>query len=342
MDTLTHITIGACVGEAFLAKRIGKKALLIGAVAQNLPDIDALDALFLSPAQNLLVHRGITHSLVLAFLAPLGFSWVLRKKFPQVNFLHFYLFFLIQLLLHDFLDVCNSYGTGIFEPFSHQRITFNLLYVIDPLFTLPLVLSCLALLYLKNQHSARKTWVSLGLISCFLYLSVTLFHKRKINHSIEESLRTQSITSTDYFTTPTPFNSLLWYAVAAVPGGYQIGYRSVFDHGWTPFHFVPQREELLRNIQKEKEVQDLKYFARGFYTISDQDHALQFNVLRFGQVLGWENPDAAFAFHFYLNADYDNRLVMQRGRFSGWNRGSIQRMIQRIGGQQVEAPKTLE
>ncbi len=319
---------------------MGKKALLIGAIAQNLPDIDALDALFLSPAENLLVHRGITHSLVVAFLAPVGFSWLLRKKFSQVSFLHFYLFFLIQFLLHDFLDVCNSYGTGIFEPFSHQRVTFNLLYVIDPLFTLPLVIFCVALLYLKHQHPARKTWAGLGVLYCLLYISLAVFHKQKINHSIEESLAKQSISSTEHFTTPTPFNSLLWYSVAAVPGGYQVGYRSVFDRGWTKFHYIPQQEGLLQGLLDQKEVKDLKYFARGFYTISNDDYGLQFNVLRFGQVLGWENPNAAFAFHFYLNADYDNRLVMQRGRFSGWNRESIKRMIQRISG--VEVPKKIE
>ncbi len=323
-----------------LSRRIGKKALLIGAVAQNLPDIDAIDALFLSPAENLLVHRGLTHSLLLAFLAPLGFSWFFRKKFPQVSFGRFYLFFLLQFLLHDFLDLCNSYGTGIFEPFSHQRITFNLLYVIDPLLTLPLAISALALVSLRSQHSARNMWVSLGLLYSVLYISLAAFHKQKINHSIEESLAKQAISSSAYFTTPTPFNSLLWYAVAAVPGGYQVGYRSVFDRGETTFHFVPQREELVRDLQQRQEVKDLKYFARGFYTLSNDGNGLQFNVLRFGQVLGWENPDAPFAFHFYLNSDQDNRMVMQRGRFSGWNRGSIKRMIQRMGGREVS--KTLE
>lgn len=323
-----------------LSRRIGKKALLIGAIAQNLPDIDAVDALFLSPAENLLVHRGLTHSLLLAFLAPLGFSWVLQKKFPQVSFGRFYLFFLLQFLLHDFLDLCNSYGTGIFEPFSHQRITFNLLYVIDPVFILPLVLSALALLYLKSQHSTRKIWTNVGLMYGILYISLAAFHKHKINQSIEESLAKQAISNPAYFTTPTPFNSLLWYAVAAVPGGYQVGYRSVFDRRQTAFHFVPQREELVRDLQQRQEVKDLKYFARGFYTLSIDGNGLQFNVLRFGQVLGWENPDAPFAFHFYLNSDQDNRMVMQRGRFSGWNRGSIQRMIQRIKG--VDVAKTVE
>ena len=57
MDSLTHIVLGACIGEAMLGKKLGKKAMLIGAIAQSLPDIDFVAALWLGPAENLLAHR---------------------------------------------------------------------------------------------------------------------------------------------------------------------------------------------------------------------------------------------------------------------------------------------
>lgn len=331
MDTLTHITIGACVGEAILTKKIGKKALLWGAIAQNLPDIDSVTSLWLSPAENLLVHRGITHSLVVAFLVPALLAGLIRRFYPQVSFLRLYGFGVLQLLLHDLLDLCNSYGTGILEPFSSERLTFNILYVIDPLFTISLVVASVALWRLRPEAPSRRVWVLMGLVPCGLYTLWTIEHKRRINEEIEASLASQHLPYSDYFTTPTPFNGLLWYAVTKSGAGYQLGYRSVWDRGQTAFHYVPKGEELLssENVQ----VRNLKYFSRGFYTVSRNESVLQFNVLRFGQIRGWENPDAEFAFHFYLTPGYDNRLVMQRGRFTGWTWKSVQQMFRRIKGE---------
>ena len=62
MDSLTHIALGACIGEAILGHKIGKKALLIGALAQSIPDVDFIESFWLSEAEQLIAHRGITHS----------------------------------------------------------------------------------------------------------------------------------------------------------------------------------------------------------------------------------------------------------------------------------------
>ncbi|MFT4033063.1 MAG: metal-dependent hydrolase [Siphonobacter sp.] len=328
MDTITHITLGACVGEAVLGKDIGKRALFWGVFAQNLPDIDALSAVWFSPSENLLVHRGITHSfLFIALIAPtLG---ILFKRYhPKVPLGKIVFFFAFQLLLHDFLDVCNSYGTGLLEPFSHERFTFNLLYVFDPFFSLSLFIAFIVLLRFRATHASRPKWVLAGIIPCVLYTGIAAYNKWQINKQIEKTLASQ----TSYFTTPTPFNSLLWYTVAKKDFGYQIGYRSVFDKGATVFHYVAQRGDLLQSIQNKKQVHDLIQFSRGFYTVDNRDNLIRFNVLRFGQIMGWEYPNAEFTFHFYLTPGYDNHLVMQRGRFSGWNLAKIRYMLNRMAG----------
>jgi len=63
MDPLTHLTLGACAGELMLGKKFGKKAMLFGSLAANLPDVDTVAGLFVPGDQALLLHRGITHSL---------------------------------------------------------------------------------------------------------------------------------------------------------------------------------------------------------------------------------------------------------------------------------------
>ena len=68
MDSLTHIAIGACLGEVFAGKKLGKKALLWGALTQSIPDIDFIATFWTSTSENLLAHRGFTHSFLFAIL----------------------------------------------------------------------------------------------------------------------------------------------------------------------------------------------------------------------------------------------------------------------------------
>jgi inner membrane protein len=68
MDSITHIALGACIGEAFFEKGFGKKAMLWGALAQSVPDIDFLSSFWLNTSENLLAHRGFTHSLLFALM----------------------------------------------------------------------------------------------------------------------------------------------------------------------------------------------------------------------------------------------------------------------------------
>src|SRR5678816_3128966 len=68
MDSLTHVVIGACMGEAFAGKKLGKKAMLWGALAQSIPDIDFLAAFWQNTADHLLTHRGFTHSILFGII----------------------------------------------------------------------------------------------------------------------------------------------------------------------------------------------------------------------------------------------------------------------------------
>ena len=55
MDTLTHIALGACVGDALLGKKIGKRAMLVGAMANSIPDVDFISSFWLPIDENLLL-----------------------------------------------------------------------------------------------------------------------------------------------------------------------------------------------------------------------------------------------------------------------------------------------
>src|SRR5690554_4064926 len=127
MDSLTHIVLGACIGEAGFSKEMGKKALLLGAFAQSFPDVDGLASFFLSPTQNLLFHRSVTHSFLFVALAASALAWLSGRLFPSLQLprLKLTLFFALQMGLHILLDTCNAYGTQLLWPFSSERISFD-------------------------------------------------------------------------------------------------------------------------------------------------------------------------------------------------------------------------
>ena len=231
MDSLTHIVLGACVGEAALSKKLGKKALVVGAIAQSFPDIDGVASLWLSPTESLLFHRGITHSFLFGLLAAVGFALLTQRIFRtrSLSFANLLIFFCLQLWLHSLLDTCNEYGTGLLMPFSDQRFSWGLLFVADPFFTLPLLAGSVALLALRNPHPARKKWWVICLVLPGLYLAYGAANKTTVDHQVEKALAAQPIPATTFKTKPTAFNTWLWYVVAPVDSGYYIGYRSVFD-----------------------------------------------------------------------------------------------------------------
>ena len=81
MDSLSQIVLGSAVGEAVLGRRIGNRAMIWGAVAGTIPDMDVLGKYFLSELDNLGFHRGISHSLLFTFVGALVFGWAANQLY---------------------------------------------------------------------------------------------------------------------------------------------------------------------------------------------------------------------------------------------------------------------
>jgi inner membrane protein len=121
--------------------------------------------------------------------------------------------------------------------------------------------------------------------------------------------------------------------VAGTDSGYYTGYISVFDkEEKLQLEYFPRNEKLLGTLKQTKDLQNLVLFSRQFYTIGRWHDTLTFNDLRFGQVLGWRYPKNQFAFHYFLEYPRHNALVVQRGRFAGWNWQEIKYFAARIKG----------
>lgn len=336
MDSLTHIALGACIGEAFFERKFGKKAMLWGALAQSIPDIDFIAASWLGTAENLLAHRGFTHSILFAVLIIPLFALAVDKIHKPEDFTYrkLLLFFSIEVLLHLLLDGFNNYGVGWLEPFDHTRFSFNSIYVADPFFSIWPGIAFIVLLVLNRYNQRRRLWWKFGLLLPFLYICYCTVNKIIITKNAEKVIAASNIPSKYSFTTPAPLQNWLWYVVSGDDNGFYTGYRSVFDNSDSiKFEYFPRNDALLKNMESKKEVALLKQFAHNFYTVEKVQDTILFNDLRFGQEVGWENPRGRFAFHYILQPPADNALVVQRGRFAGWSWNSFAVMIKKIKGQ---------
>lgn len=309
--------------------------MLLGAIAQSIPDIDFITTFWLSDSKDIVSHRGITHSLLFGAVATLMLAGLCRYLFRRINLGWNTWFYLLgtNILVHLLIDGFNAYGIGWLEPFSHRRFSFHVLFVADPLFSVWPFIAFLALLILRSKSPERRIWWRAGIgLSC-LYLVYAAVNKMIVEKSVQKNLARQDIISDDRIVTPTPFNSWLWFVVVKQENGYYVSYRSVFDSNKAmDFHYFSRNDSLLLPIYNQEEVKDMLRFADGYYTLERKNDTTVFNVLRFGQVVGWHNPKEKFAFYFYLDCPGSNEVVAQRGRFEKWDAETISSFIRRIKG----------
>lgn len=333
MDSLTHIVLGACIGEVVAGKQLGKKAWLVGAVLQTIPDLDFIAGLWLSPAEDLLAHRGFTHSFLFVILISLFLASLLsRMKWGHRLSTSSWLFFcLTGTLVHLLLDAMNVYGTAWFEPFSHIRIAFNVLFVADPFFTMPLLVACLLLLSFKKTTINKRMIAQAALTLSFLYIVFASITKWQVNQVVKENLNKSTKEAVNYFSTPAPFNPWLWYVVEKVDTTFRMGYYSVFDSSnQIRFSSIQQHKSLLPLAADQESLVHLIRFSQGYYALKKENGSIVLNDLRFGKIMGWSQPNSPFVFYFYLHKSADNQVVIQRGRMKGWSISASKEFIRRI------------
>ena len=284
MDSVTQMLLGAAVGEATIGRKAGNRALLWGAVAGTLPDLDVFVPLG-DVVRDFTYHRSASHSLfVLALLTPL-LVWLITKIHAGTRELRRRWMLTIYLVFatHVLLDSLTAYGTQIFWPFVSTPVSLSTVFIIDPSYTLPLLVGVIAALLMTRDSDRGHLINRYGLILSSLYLGWTLVAKVVVESSFRDALRDQGIAYERIFTTPAPFNTLLWRAVVRDQAGYYEGYYSLFD-GDAPVRFrhYSSREDLLTEIADYWPVQRLQWFSRGFYSVSQLGQDVVISDLRMG------------------------------------------------------------
>jgi inner membrane protein len=189
---------------------------------------------------------------------------------------------------------------------------------------------------LARNVDVRKYFVFAGLGITGMYLLATIGIRWIVVSRVESELREQATETRSLLVTPTPLNSMLWFVAAADKTGFHTAHVSVFDdYDSARYVYFPQREYLLAPVNETPAIRTLKSFSGDFYTAELWGDTLVFNDLRFGQMKGWMDPRERFVFHYFVGHTDENILVMQRGRFAGWDMATVRGLLIRMTGGEV-------
>jgi inner membrane protein len=315
MDSLTQIVLGAAVGEAVLGKKVGNKALLYGAIAGTIPDLDVIARYFVDTVTATEWHRGFSHSILFSVLfAPL-FGWLVWKlhRKAKATWKDWSWLFFWGLFTHPILDAFTTWGTQLFWP-SETKLAFQSIFVIDPLYTLPFLFLVVLVLFQKRTALKRKRFNRLGLIISSSYLVLTLVLKGISYKAFTNSLKVQDIVYNDISVRPSPFNTILWTANIDTDGAYLIGNYSFFDTQEIHFESYPKNHERLGALRKTDKIERLIAISEGWYTITEKEGVLYFNDLRFG-LMSLDPNESKFAFSYELDTTTPELTVKETPKF---------------------------
>lgn len=307
MDSLTQIVLGAAVGEAVLGKKIGNKAMLYGAIAGTIPDLDIVSSFFTDTVTALEIHRGFTHSILFSVIFAPIFAYLVLKFEKYKNFKNWTWLFFWAFITHPILDAQTTWGTQLFWPLD-IRLAFKNIFVVDPLYTLPFIIFVLLAMFQKRTSKKRKTYNNLGLIISSSYLAISLILKGLSYKKFTKELNNQNITYSKIATKPVPLNTILWTANVETKNAFLIGHSSFFDKKPIEFSYYPKNHHLLGNLKNNDKVKRMISISKGWYTISKQQNELYFNDLRFGTLSMRKNAEN-FVFKYKINVDENENVT---------------------------------
>jgi inner membrane protein len=289
MDSITQFSLGAVIGIADSPKKTPKVALISGLVAP-IPDLDVFlsypDAL-----TNTIQHRGFSHSLFyLTLISPL-IAGLLYKFFDLLSYFRWLILVFLVLTTHPILDSFTSYGTSLLLPFSDFKIMIGSIFIIDPIYTIPLSIS-IGYIFIKKKVLMINNFSfnTIALIFSQLYLLFTFVVQQSI------------LPSGKAYATPTPFNSVLWRVVVVEDDFIKQYFVDIFgDKG---VEIKVENRHYLQNINQQA-VDKYANFSSGFYNLEVIDNKLILQDLRMGNI---ETPSFSFIIAELINDQWVSLL----------------------------------
>ncbi len=291
MDSLSQLALGSAVGVAVMGRRTAVwKAALWGGLCGTLPDLDALLD-FGDAVRNMTYHRAESHALFWLTLASAPLAWLVSRVHAQAAlFKRWWLAIWLVLVTHPLLDAFTVYGTQLLLPFSDYPFGIGSMFIIDPLYTAPLLAGLLVALLARQYRGLR--WNTIGLLMSMLYLGGSVAAQQHVEGVVKASLATDRAPADKVLVTPTPFNTILWRVVVMRGDRYEEGFYSLLDRERKiRFDAFPNDVALFQQLRLEWAVARMAWFTKGFFSMQERDGRAILTDLRMGQ-----EPYYAFSF----------------------------------------------
>ena len=283
MDSVSQFVLGAALAGVVLVPRTPAwRALLWGGVIATLPDLDVLID-HGDPVQNMTRHRAESHALLwLTLVAPLLACGIAALHRELALFRRWTIAVWLALVTHPLLDAMTIYGTQLLLPFTDHPFAIGSLFVIDPLYTLPLLVGNLVLLFARGSARGRR-WNLGGLLLSTLYAACSVGMQQWARSVATASLAVQGVTASALVVTPAPLQTVLWRAVAIDGDRALEAFWSPFDDFPLQWQSFPRGAELLQAGAGITALDRLQWFCGGIGKATRVGDRLLVTDLRMGQ-----------------------------------------------------------
>ncbi|NUZ05260.1 metal-dependent hydrolase [Piscinibacter koreensis] len=284
MDSLSQIGLGAAVAVAVMGRRTPVwKAALWGAVAGTLPDLDVLID-HGDPIRNMVLHRAESHALfwLSAVSLPFGAAVARLAREPE-RWRRWWLATWLALITHPLLDAMTVYGTRLGLPFTDRPFGVGSIFIVDPLYTLPLLVGTGWALARRGGRRALAANAA-GLALSTAYLAWSAAAQQHVESVARASLAAQGVAVERLLVTPTALNTVLWRIVAVSGDAYHEGFHSLLDGSpRVAFDRFERGAALEALVGSMEGVQRIAAFSKGFYKLQQDGALVLVSDLRMGQ-----------------------------------------------------------
>ena len=293
MDPLSQAVFGASLSQSFANDSSKQRsALVIGALAGMAPDLDILIRSAADPLLFLEFHRQFTHSLSFIPLGALLCALIFYPFFKtSLNFKSIYLFSFLGFATHGLLDACTSYGTQLFWPFSDTRIAWNVVSIIDPMFTLPILILVVLAAVKKSNLYAR-----LAFAYAVLFLALGSVQYDRAESALYELAQQRGHQVERVHIKPSFANRHLWKLIYEYDGRYYVdAVKLLTDTEYIAGSSI-EKLDVERDFswlppasQQAKDIERFRWFSDDFLSVSPRDANLVVDI-RFSFLPNRINP----------------------------------------------------
>jgi len=232
MDPVTQMSIGAAAAALVARRSDMRLAVVVGALAGGAPDLDVLIRSESDPLLSLQFHRHFTHAIIVAPLIGLLVAGLFRGLFfwKEWPFRRLAIFGVLGALTHGLIDACTSYGTLLYWPLNSHRESWDIISIIDPIFTIPLFL-----LVVIGFAFRRPRFAQVAVVLCLCYLTLGVIQRGRATDFAMQLAKERGHEFSELTVRPSFANIILWRIV------YRTGDQYFVDAVSTP----PWREPVL-------------------------------------------------------------------------------------------------